>query len=126
LGKYTLILSDDQGCTYSAGTLIEVRDPHIEQPIQRIYFPTAFSPNGDGINDTWQIMGLEEQHLLHIEIYDRWGGLVYACQGSSSLCAWDGHFRGRLVDPGVYTWQVAVINTEGQSSHFQGEVTVLR
>jgi gliding motility-associated-like protein len=123
---YTLILSDDQGCTYSAGTLIEVRDPHIEQPIQRIYFPTAFSPNGDGINDTWQIMGLEEQHLIHIEIYDRWGGLVYACQGSSSLCAWDGHFRGRLVDPGVYTWQVALINAEGQSSHYQGEVTLLR
>jgi len=123
---YTLVVTDLQGCTYTAGTLIEVRDPQVERPIRRLYFPTAFSPNGDGINDTWQIMGLDDQHLLHIEIYNRWGGLVYACKGSAALCAWDGHCRGRLVDPGLYAWQLTLINAEGQSSHFHGEVTVVR
>jgi gliding motility-associated-like protein len=123
---YTLVVTDLQGCTYVAGTLIEVREPQIEPPIHRLYFPTAFSPNGDGINDTWQVQGSGTLWLERMEVYDRWGGLVWSCQGDADLCAWDGHTRGKAVSPGVYTWLIVLHHPDGTTRQYQGEVAVVR
>lgn len=122
---YTLIVTDGMGCTYSAGTLIQVSDP--ELPVQRLYFPTAFSPNGDGINDTWQILGSETLWIQSLDIFDRWGNQVHTCVDlPATLCSWDGTHRGERLAPGVYVWQATLTLPDGSILNRKGEVMVVR
>jgi gliding motility-associated-like protein len=68
---------------------------------EQIFFPGAFTPNGDGINDRFEpqawFVTLEE-----LRIYDRWGNEVYMHKGSSPV--WDGHFRGKALESGTYVF----------------------
>ncbi len=66
-----------------------------------LYVPNAFSPNGDGINDLFQIFG-KDFELLHIAIFDRWGNQVYDSTLPDSV--WNGMFRNQLLQSGVYTY----------------------
>ncbi|MBI1223532.1 MAG: T9SS type B sorting domain-containing protein [Bacteroidetes bacterium] len=68
-----------------------------------LLMPTAFSPNGDGLNDVlkWNHVDVTE---FEIHIYDRWGTLVYSSQDIQSY--WDGTFQGELLPDGVYVYQV--------------------
>ncbi|OAV45996.1 hypothetical protein A3850_019065 [Lewinella sp. 4G2] len=67
----------------------------------RVYLPTAFSPNGDGVNDTYAPQPARGSCALYanpeLRVYDRWGSLVHA--GSE---AWDGRVRGELAAAGTY------------------------
>jgi gliding motility-associated-like protein len=68
---------------------------------EQVFFPDAFTPNGDGINDRFEpqawFVTLEE-----LRIYDRWGNEVYMHKGSSPV--WDGRFRGKALDSGTYVF----------------------
>jgi len=68
------------------------------------YAPNAFSPNDDGWNDTWQIfLPCTWQHF-QVQVFDRWGNLVFA--GNDPEQAWNGKWRGQPLSPGVYLWHL--------------------
>ena len=97
-GDYVLTRSN--GCA-TATTTVSVT----LQNCCRLYLPTAFSPNGDGVNDVYLPLaaegtcGLGEQPTL-LRVYDRWGGVVYDASGNAG---WDGSGAdGRLLPNGVY------------------------
>ena len=68
------------------------------------YLPNSFSPNGDGINDALQLLTDCELQFFEMEVYDRWGSLVFSTTDVRQ--AWDGTVNGELLDTGVYLWTV--------------------
>jgi gliding motility-associated-like protein len=69
--------------------------------ITYFYMPTAFTPNGDGVNDIFRPIGTEivDYHLI---VFDRWGQMVF--ESSSAGNGWDGTFKGSICEPGVYSY----------------------
>ena len=74
----------------------------VEKPYA-LYAPTAFSPDGDGINDYFNVIG---QGLTNytIEIYNRWGQMVFKSNDMS--VKWDGNFRNKKAPAGTYVYKV--------------------
>lgn len=83
--------------------------------------PNAFSPNNDGVNDYWQIPGLNAHQAAKLSIYDRYGRLVFHSIGYNT--PWDGKMNGKPVAIGTYYY---VIIPGGELSAMTGSVTVLR
>lgn len=68
------------------------------------YAPNAFSPNDDGWNDTWQIFLPCAWLRFRLEIFDRWGNLVFVANSPEQV--WNGKMHGQTVPPGVYVWSL--------------------
>jgi len=68
------------------------------------YAPNAFSPNDDGWNDTWQIFLPCAWQQFRLEVFDRWGSIVFAANDPEQV--WNGKWHGRPVSPGVYVWRL--------------------
>ena len=103
------------GCPIRDTFALEVNDCR-----SRIYFPTAFSPNGDGLNDLFLPQGKDYQGI-ELQIYDRWGGLLFSSQ--SPPFAWDGSDAAG----GVYVYRFRYFNTLAlQEEEVSGQVVLLR
>ena len=75
-----------------------------------IYVPTAFTPDGDGLNDTLELFGLPTQTAT-TSIYTRWGQLIY--QSSEPTPGWDGLLNGDLAPEGAYLYEVIFEDSDG-------------
>jgi gliding motility-associated-like protein len=122
---YTLTVSDANGCA-GVGT-IRVR---VEKP-RGIHVPTAFSPNGDFINDLLVVHGLSKQvrNILVFRVYDRWGEMLYEDRNftvNQNARGWDGSFRDQACDPGVYVWVLEAEYIDGFQEILKGNVTLIR
>jgi len=91
-------------------------------PTMNFYIPDAFTPNGDGINDTFGIAG-EAIKTFHMSIYNRWGELLF--ESDDAAHQWDGNFRGKKAPQGVYVYQVKAQATTGQNAARKGTVTLV-
>ncbi|MDH3648504.1 MAG: gliding motility-associated C-terminal domain-containing protein [Saprospiraceae bacterium] len=91
------------------------------------YAPTAFTPNGDGINDAFEILVDHSFNATSfaLVIYDRWGSKLY--ESSHANQQWDGTFNGNLLPSGIYLWslQFEVVTTEGNIAIEEGGSFVL-
>jgi gliding motility-associated-like protein len=83
--------------------------------------PNAFSPNGDGINDTWRIKYLESYPGATVEVYNRYGQIVYHSLGYS--VDWDGTYNGRPLPVATYYY---IINPRNGREVITGSVTILK
>jgi gliding motility-associated-like protein len=83
--------------------------------------PNAFTPNGDGINDTWNIKALLIYPTCSVRIFDRYGGQVYQSVGYSR--GWDGTTNNRQLPTGVYYY---LINLNDGTPPYSGYVTIIR
>ncbi len=83
-----------------------------------IYFikiNNAFSPNGDGINDTWTIENLDKMESFTIQIVDRYGNKVFESQNKNNV-VWDGKSSGRALPTGTYWYHVVWFDALTQKS----------
>ena len=88
-----------------------------------VSIPTAFSPNADGINDEWVLEGLETYDNPSVEVYNRWGTLVYQRYGSDSN--WDGNnVNGLPLAIGTYFYVIKL--NDGRQKSFSGDVTIMK
>lgn len=87
-----------------------------------IHIPTAFSPNGDGLNDTFGPVaeGIEEMEMV---IFNRWGEVVYTSRNINQR--WDGTFQGKQAPMGVYGYKLVAKNADNQSMVKKGSVTLV-
>jgi gliding motility-associated-like protein len=95
--KYTLIATSNIGCGSSSDEVfVKVYD--------RVLIPNAFSPNGDGINDSWVIEPLDlfDESVTHV--YNRYGQVVYKSSGYSK--PWDGTQNGKALPTGNYYYTI--------------------
>ena len=114
---YTLTAQSlGNGCTAKASIKVVVLD--------LIYVPDVFSPNGDGINDKWEITNIRNFPDAEVTVYDRWGETVFY-QTKGNVTPWDGTFNGSAVAVGEYTY---VINPHAANrlGVQRGRVLVLR
>ena len=90
----------------------------------RLYIPNAFTPNGDGLNDFFSLNSrLVTQ--LNIQMFDRWGGLLYASDNINF--EWAGtDTQGAELPEGVYTYLVRAIGYDGKEIIRTGTVTLIR
>ncbi|MEZ4776523.1 MAG: gliding motility-associated C-terminal domain-containing protein [Bacteroidia bacterium] len=100
---------------------------------QDIYVPTAFSPNGDGINDQFTFYADREtadvKIVERLMIYNRWGNKIFD-RGNILLNnpdeGWDGMIQGSPADVGVYTWAASFLREDNHSFECGGTITVVR
>src|SRR5690606_26616494 len=111
------------GCRASDRILVVVEKP------RKVFVPTAFSPNGDLNNDRLLVHGQQTAQVVEFRVYDRWGELVYEGQDfplNDTDNGWDGEFRGKPMDPGVYVWVLEVEYMDGVREVFKGNTTLIR
>jgi gliding motility-associated-like protein len=84
---------------------------------------SGFTPNGDGINDFWDIDNVKYYPNITVDVYNRWGGQVFHSKGYSDEQRWDGTYKGKDVSIGTY-WYVISLN-DG-SKPITGHVTIVR
>jgi gliding motility-associated-like protein len=89
----------------------------------RLYVPSAFSPNGDGLNDTFGPIGSVFGSFV-MTIYNRWGEVLHRFSDLSQ--AWDGTYRGVAADEGTYVYRLEVIQSDGKAFVKTGAITLLR
>ena len=91
-----------------------------------IFIPNAFTPNGDGTNDVFEIYGnLQAIDFLEIQIFNRWGQIVF--ESNNHHFKWDGTYKGRVQDPGVFTYQIQMTFNDGQPQKVRsGCINLLR
>lgn len=119
--SYTVIGTDSNACLGIDTVFVIVREPTVQ-----LLIPTAFSPNGDGVNDLFRILNYYDFNWKEFSIYDRWGELVY--DGSANnMMGWDGVFKNREQPIGVYSYYVAGVSKRtNKTLTASGNVTLLR
>ena len=90
------------------------------QPI----IPSAFTPNGDGLNDKFRVTNLRYEKLVEMRVFDRWGVEVYHTSNGDE--GWDGTFNGAPQDIGTYTYAIVLARVDGTNKVYTGSVTLLR
>ncbi len=88
-----------------------------------VYLPTAFSPNGDGINDRLYVRAVQVQ-VTQIAIFNRWGQTVFNTNNSNQY--WDGTYQGKIQVSGEYSWLVKGIGPGNKPFIKEGSISLLR
>lgn len=83
----------------------------------------SITPNGDGLNDTWQIKNIDVYPLSVVRIYDRTGRLIFEKQGYSNETGWDGTYNGAPMPSADYWYEIDVEEIDQQ---YYGHFTLLR
>ena len=86
-----------------------------------VNIPTAITPNGDGINDTWKIEGIEIYSRSSIEVFTRTGEKVFNSKGGAQI--FDGKWRGNLLPTGVYYY---IVKLDPDCNPLSGSLTIVR
>lgn len=94
----------------------------------QIYYPTSFSPNGDGINDVWRPFCKNplDVTVSKIQIWDRWGEVLYEAAGSIQDIGWDGRFRHEDCPSAIYVFTVAGVGVNGDNWSMSGDILLVR
>lgn len=114
-----LIVSGSDNCTDTAFKQIVVEGG------DGVYIPNAFTPNGDGINDNFGVMGIGI-HSVEMKIFNRWGEVVFYQKGNKP--AWNGEDQrnGKKCILGVYVYIINVVDKNNQPKMFKGIVSLIR
>lgn len=88
-----------------------------------LFHPTAFTPNGDGLNDTFTVLG---QYVVGFQmtLFNRWGELLF--NTTDIQTGWDGTFKGKEMPEGTYTFIAYITDRAGRTFKRSGSVLLLR
>ena len=119
-GNYyvTLIVEDDKTCKDTITKKIFIRSEIA------LFLPNSFTPNGDGLNDTFtpKGFGISEEAYAFL-IFNRWGEVVF--ETNNVLEGWDGTFKGELLTSGVYAWRADFRDLNGKGYRRKGQMNIL-
>ncbi len=114
-GMYSVTVSDALGCQVSESVGISKSEEDC------LFIPNAFSPNGDGTNDVWNIRNMELYTSADVKVYNKWGNIVFESKGYAN--PWDGTHKGKLLEPATYYY---FIDLENGDPIYQGYVIILK
>lgn len=89
----------------------------------KLYAPNAFSPNNDGLNDTYQAKGIFIKSFT-LQIYNRWGEKLY--ETTDCMAEWDGYYEGSVVQDGVYVVKIKAIGVDNKLHTFDSDLTIIK
>ena len=114
---YTLTVSLGGGCVTTDQVIVNVTGPCVDPP-------SAFTPNSDGFNDKWIISNGTCAQQLNVNVYNRWGGLVFTSTNYKN--DWIGTHNGKTVPDGTYYYVIKATLSGGGMQFFKGNVTIMR
>jgi gliding motility-associated-like protein len=82
----------------------------------------AISPNGDSKNDTWEIVGIEKYNDALVQVFNRWGAIIFETSGVAYE-AWDGTNNGKELPVGTYYY---IIDLKNDTELISGPITIIR
>ncbi|MBQ6725535.1 MAG: gliding motility-associated C-terminal domain-containing protein, partial [Bacteroidales bacterium] len=118
---YYVTVIDSLGCEYRDSIFMPCIDVICGRP--NVFIPNAFSPNDDGKNDQLCFQG-EWIVSFHIAIFSRWGEKVFETNDINEC--WDGTYKGRKCQSGVYMYTCDIECEGHQSTYFKGDVTIIK
>ena len=123
VGEYAVNLqvTSEYGCTDIATLLVEIT------PDFAIYIPNAFTPDGNGVNDIFQPLGVGiDEENYRMDVFDRWGEVIFTSNNFRK--GWDGTVKGGslIAQQGVYTYKILIKDTKGTKRPYVGHVTLLK
>ena len=88
--------------------------------------PNAFSPNDDGVNDEFRIVGLPPENITkyNIQVFNKWGQVVFT--SSNILESWDGKMKGQECPEGLYAWAIYFEDNNKTRVSNKGTVMLIR
>lgn len=113
-GKYSVLMETTEGCTALSEVIMATT-------IVPIHVPTAFTPNGDGLNDNFRpVVDIELIKRYHLSIYNKWGQLLFETSNPSK--GWD----GSMAMEGVYVWVIDYENRVEKGFEIKGSVSLVK
>ena len=122
--KYTVNITDRYGCTAKGEVTVKVVCNG-----QNFFIPNTFSPNGDGSNDVFYPRGSGLDRAKILRIFNRWGEVVfekYDMPINAASAGWDGTWKGKKADAGVYIYQLEIYCKNGELITYNGNITLIR
>lgn len=122
-GKYSAILRGENGCS----DIVKEKTVNFKScpttPVfdKKLYVPTAFSPNKDGINDEFVIYNIDQFPEMEVTIYNRWGEVIFISERGYHT-KWDGTLNGVLVPTGLYFYRINF--NDNLTNSINGQITV--
>ncbi|MFB2117668.1 gliding motility-associated C-terminal domain-containing protein [Parapedobacter sp. 2B3] len=110
---YHLTVRDDAGCADFTSVTVRV--------LPTLGIPNSFTPNGDGVNDTWVIDGLANYPNVTVHVFNRWGAVVHTFKEGEP--AWDGYTKGRILPAATYYY---TLSSDVLPQPLSGSITILR
>ena len=108
--------------TYESGLILKSNAVTVRYELV-IYVPTAFTPNGDGLNDTLELFGLPTE-IATTNIYTRWGKLIYS--SDQPIPGWDGTYNGTLANEGTYLYEIVFETADGEKRMQKGTFALIK
>jgi gliding motility-associated-like protein len=122
--KYEVFAESMTGCKVSDAVWVYVDKQ------RKVYVPTAFSPNGDNINDSFTIYGGNDvAKISNFKVYDRWGNLIYeqpTLESGDEAMGWQGTYRNYMANEGVYLYSAEILFIDGKSETIKGDVKLMK
>ncbi|MEN8124533.1 MAG: T9SS type B sorting domain-containing protein [Bacteroidota bacterium] len=111
---YTFYVRDEKGCVVEQTVFLEFLD---------IEIPDFFTPEGDGINDTWYPINIQAYPNITVKVFDRYQRLIGSYKGIHS--SWDGNYDGKPLPSGDY-WYVIKLNYQADNREYKGNFSLIR
>ncbi len=121
--SFTLRVRDENGCVGEDVITVFARKNN------PVFVPTGFTPDGNSANDRLLVHGKAGVLVRSFSIFDRWGELLYQAHDfevNDPLTGWDGSYRGKPMNGGVYIWRLEVEFEDGNHDVFTGSTTLIR
>jgi gliding motility-associated-like protein len=113
-GAYSLLMETTEGC-------LKLENVMMINTFLPVLVPNAFTPNGDGLNDTFRpVVDYERVRMFNMVIYNRWGQMIF--ETSDPVEGWD----GKDAPAGVYSWVISYSDYLGKMFKMKGGVTLIR
>jgi gliding motility-associated-like protein len=110
---YTVTVTTQNGCSSTDEVTITVLNP--------IQVPNGFTPNGDGINDNWELPNLKKYPNSNVQIFNRWGTKVFESNGYET--PWEGRMNGQPLPAATYYY---IIRLDEKETPLTGNVTIIK
>jgi gliding motility-associated-like protein len=121
-GAYTVTATDANTCTATASATVTTQACNVP-PDFKVFVPNAFTPNGDGNNEKFQIF-ISDVVFAEIKVFNRIGEKIF--ETNNIFDYWDGSYKGKPCNPGIYIYDVNVIGSNGKNARYNGSVALIR
>lgn len=116
---YYLTVSDSLGC-FGRDTI----SVQVFRLAAGLYVPTAFTPNGNGVNDVFRPIALGIRTLDYFKVFNRWGELVFATSEIGK--GWDGNYKGKEQGTSAFVWEALATDYTGKRIYKKGSVVLVK
>lgn len=113
--RYTLQVENLEGCRAEATVHVTIRE--------RIWIPDTFTPNGDGLNEVWELKGIDAYPNAELTIFNRWGQVIFHTSEGYRQ-SFNGTVNGQALPTGAYGYTLRP--TPGQSERINGVLMLIR